>query len=750
MQESKRPPYATAVEVIRVIANSINTKFSNKTMDDMALKTDVDYRTINQFIVDSIQDPIARNAGEGIAEYFGKSAEKLIKDYLLTVSSVSFDGVPRGKSITILLENFFHRYAAEFLLAMQSILGGPKPVFLLDSNERSIKTVLAWIVGNEGGWKQFLQGCTKEQKDRISTWNRGNDLPTVQYIGLLQTWSKGPWPENINWPRVRALLIIARALDWGRNQKLGVVAIDAIRKAVWSHEGKNIFPDIVKQFQEKSRQRFGKAAPLISLIQRGLLRTSIKRFSDKGDLFQSIRKARNILNTLDRDKTVECWLDWHEARWYVLSGNLDCACEYYKRAFEGSLYRSGDNQRLVIEEALVVAASLPRPDKVFLKRLKNMAITLGYDIPSVPSSGMSGANKASDFIEDWEVDLWEAHFDVVFPGEGFFPGAKRPLVENRKGPLIFSCDAEVKPDFRYPNRKIKIGDTWKKAFPQLIWFLLQEKKDIVKELLDRGADVNVLSDSDETPIVIALESIDVFFPTSSMDDSFINLILECEHKPETLNIRTSKRRVLPIISAVRSGRPDVVKKLIDMGADPNKRGETDEQTALNVCLKCLAMVRFPERFWENQNLIQMAPETLDSFRRHSAGIAGYTLKDQKEYLERLMSDPRHENIFLAVRQFLVKKIDDNLSVESLREIARLLLDYGADPNAEHTFPIPGYTPLMSASELDESEMFALMVEKGGDPKKFYKHPLTGQKIDCKTIARGFSSKGVCRLLGLKS
>ena len=45
--------------------------------------------------------------------------------------------------------------------------------------------------------------------------------------------------------------------------------------------------------------------------------------------------------------------------------------------------------------------------------------------------------------------------------------------------------------------------------PQLIWFVLYEKVDIVKKRLDKGADVNLCSELDETAIGAAVENLHV-------------------------------------------------------------------------------------------------------------------------------------------------------------------------------------------------------------------------------------------------
>ena len=746
MREDRRPPYFTTIEIIRTVANSLNTKLSNKAIDDAVFKTDIDYREINRLISEGIVDPIRQQVDVNFSEFLDDWIENFIAEYLSVVASISMDGLSRADGTPILLKYFFPKYVSTLLHSIHEKVGGPSPTLLLDSKDRAVAVALNWIADHEGGWGQFVQGCTKEQKDRISAWKRGDDLPTLQYIELLQMWSQGPWPEFVNWARVRILLLVARALDWSRKQDLEGIAITAIREAVWSAEAKGDFAGIVRSFQNLKMQQFGQALPLLAYVQQGLRRTIPKKFSDKEQGLKNIRKARKMLGKLDPCATTDCWFDLHEGRWNVFAGNLDRACEYYKKAFDGSLYRSGDNLKELIAESMVVAASLTRPDKVFLKRLKNVAITLDYDISSVASDSMSKKNVASDFIEDWEIGLWKAHFITIFPKEGLFPGTNYPDVTPRLGPLVIMDFDTIKPDYRNPDRRIKVGDTWQKTYPQIVWFAEIEKTDVVEKLIAKGADVNAFSDSKDTAILMALEAINAFSSDSTMDDSLYKLLVECPHKPETLNTRTLKKRLLPLISAVESGKAEVVQKLLEMGADPNLRGKTDEQTPLNVCLKYLGLLKNPEKFWENQAASPLTPEALDSIRRHCGGLAGFALDDQKRFFETANKDQSYKTMRLEFQNQMTRKALEHVSVADLREIALLLLESGADANAEHSAPLPGYTPMMLAAELGETDIFRAMLKHGGDPTKTYIAPRNGQSVNCLAIADYFGADEIADLV----
>jgi hypothetical protein len=82
----------------------------------------------------------------------------------------------------------------------------------------------------------------------------------------------------------------------------------------------------------------------------------------------------------------------------------------------------------------------------------------------------------------------------------------------------------------------------------------------------------------------------------------------------------------------------------------------------------------------------------------------------------------------------------------MRRIATLLIKAGADVNAEHTAPVKGYTPLMLATELNETILFNEMLSEGGDPRKSYYCKNTRMDVDCWRIADNFQSSKVLSTL----
>ncbi|MBL4583177.1 MAG: hypothetical protein JKX83_01040 [Pseudomonadales bacterium] len=733
-------PYPTPYEALRYMARMLGLKQSNKFLDDKACTRIFEPREFRESLEKHLYHPIEKYMGSDANRIISNGLNSANEHYLELVSSYSADGISRAEMMPLLQSNFIRDFVVKIVGDIHDHFGGPQPAALFSSDTHSVKTALSWIEKHEAGWENFKHTLPKEQKDRISAWRRGDDLASSQGIYLLQRSSVGPWPEQINWQKIRVLLFVARSVDFLRRELKPSDFIDEVRVSLLGEESRSNLADEIRNLQVECSKKVSDAWPLIADIQNGL---RIKDTKNNADTIRGcLDSFRARLAGTEEQVTTGYWIDWHEARWHVFSGDLERAQYFYEVAFEGSLFRSGSHQKEIIEEALVVASSVEKIDKVFLKHLKWMAINFGYDIPSVNTP--SPSKKYSDSIEDWEVELWQSQIGSVFPDSGLFQGVSYKDRKAEKGPLIIMDSNQPQPDFRYPDRKVKIKGAGTKSMPQLVWYIQTQKFDVVAKLINKGANVNVVSSAGETPILMALQEINpTNLLTPPLDDRFFELISSQKHDSKIMNTRTQKRRLLPIICAVETGRPNVVEKVLEMGASPNGRGRTDEQTALNICLAMIATAQAPQKILRDQYAAPPTLELYDAMRRHSVGSTGFTLDHQKQ----AFMSSRTNSSFMAIESAVIELMAERyVQADAMREIAAILIEAGADVNAWHTTPIKGYTPLMLSAELDESELFELMLEKGGDAQKGYLHPNTNEKINCYHISRHFRSEKVLKSL----
>lgn len=739
-------PYPTHIEIIRTFAKVLGVKAGNKKLDDKAKDKNADYRLVNKFS-SNIFYYISEKFGSDISSYLEQGFSLFLKEYMAHVSNTYADGLSRSEVGAALCKTLLSTSLVNTIESMMSVLSGRKPsvVVFFSAQESCTSQIIDWIEEYELGWKHYYCNLVKENKAKVKAWQEGEHIPDVQSLSSIQSWSKGPWPEQIDWQKVRVLLFIASIIDRAVKEEGASLLFEECRVLSWGANSTNNFSQLVHSHQQDYKARISHLLPLIGDIQQGLKRTVVKGEGQFEYFKAQLAKLEKLHSKEGHKSHFDYWVQWHKARMYVFNGQLQEASVFYQLAFEGSLFRAGINQKFIAEEAIVVAACQEKPDKVFLKHLKNALLMFNYDIPSVQSEKSS--IRFSDIIEDWEVQNWRSSFNRVFPKEGMFPEADIPDIKANIGLNIVTGIDEITPDYRHPNRKLKIGERWKKTYPQLVWFSEVENEEVVRRLLTEGANVNMTSSSGDSAILMALEALNVkAIPYRSLDEGLFNLLSQYPHSEETMNLATSKRRLLPLISAVESGKLHIVEKVLKMGADVNVRGATDSQTALNVSLKLIGILKQPQKFLTEQINMEHTPEVLDSIRRNSAGLTGFTLEDQAQHLNVQDTSAMFQRFMEIAMQLIMERVEEKLNLSELRQISAILIDGNSDVNAEHKSPAEGYTPLMLAAELDEVDLFNKMLSSGGDPRKTYYCKNTKEDVDCWRIADNFSSFNVLSAL----
>lgn len=122
-----------------------------------------------------------------------------------------------------------------------------------------------------------------------------------------------------------------------------------------------------------------------------------------------------------------------------------------------------------------------------------------------------------------------------------------------------------------------------------------------------------------------------------------------------------------------------------------------------------------------------------------------TLEQVRKRLVQQYSDPLYQTVLAAVKEVVIGGVTNKLDVDQLRTMARMLVQRGADPNAIHTYPIKGYTPLMLAVENDEDDLVDFMVEHGdGALEMTYRENRTCREIGCRQIASYFQATKVLK------
>lgn len=422
----------------------------------------------------------------------------------------------------------------------------------------------------------------------------------------------------------------------------------------------------------------------------------------------------------------------------VLTGDYKGAISIFEEAIPLSLYStdrrnlyliSAKNNSTFFDLALSVGSILR--DGPFLKKMKAYGILFGYfglPIKTEKPTTEKNIKKQKDYwnfhvnkrakeliVEDWEVDQWICNFFEMFPKEMIKDYEKiLTLKKNVNIPISVYADSLKEPILSNPDYT-HITD-WKK-WPQLVWFTALGNVDAVKKLLELNADVNKLTSSGESALFWALEhmTLDNNPEVRKIGKILFDLISCKDHDPKIVNVPLDKKKETCLGKAVLCGDVSVVKKLIKMGAKVSTENynecaiqSTDRETLLYRVIKHYKADASLEKFINNRT----SPEVFDGFRRQTEFLRGKTNDQVATYINSMMNSPIMRPLMEADLKRTVKALDN----ESLYEIAKVLLENGADPNYGHNINrLIGNTPLMMAIENRALDMFKLLIEYGGDP-----------------------------------
>lgn len=488
---------------------------------------------------------------------------------------------------------------------------------------------------------------------------------------------------------------------------------------------------------------------------------------------ETIKKHIEYLYSFYQRKNIINWdysFNFYLARWYVYNGKLDIALNFYKKSFEMSWFCAGKNLENLISEALVVAASVKNIDNIFIKQLKWAEILFKYDIPSVFSSKSS--NKKEDTIEDWEIEMWQKNFETVFPKHGWFKDSQL-IQHDIKEDVLPKVKGLLKPDYKKPNKKVtrqqktemldgtvlSYGFITRKE-PQLIYYMIFNEYDVVEKLIDCGASVNMKSEVGDTPILLALRALDkthtlldsfITGSKPSRDERFFKLLSNYQHNLETINQVTQKNRYLPLIAAVETGRFDIVKKVIELGADVNRRGTLDNVTALYRCIQLMGNITQREKSLEAlcASFKVGKLSACAAARRMSGGAFGHRITSYTQQIPIEKYDELLDKMFNMV----LDSYNQSFNYSELLEIAKLLIDNGAKIDTRHKIhDLEDYTPLAFAAENDLDDLFRYMLLKKGDHKVKCKYTEKGMTkfADCWDVATYWKSEKVLVVLKARS
>lgn len=737
-----KTPYFTIQHLLREFAKGLGTKsLAGKEIDDACKHNEIAPQQLEKLKVALIHKPLTQYVNVYFADHIMKEVEKIFQYYLNVITTIPLDGVNTEKAQAIL-----NRYFMSF--SISSICTGCLDGMRTTPQAMALsgRTMLDYAFENlrrSNEWCEFEGKCTKEQKDRFRLWtlNEGNELPDITSIAALGK----EWQRGNSWGTFKARLITARFWDYffHRDESCDLNLIYSLQPAALNSSFQEQLISLLRNetIKYKDTSIMG-----LNLFEKLRLREP-KTLQDKAYCEKSLPELKIQLDNLDQNDQATYYYYWMLARFNLHQGLLSGALENYKLTFDRVIYRQGENTKSIIQESLMLACRSPQPDKVFINKLRRMAVIFGIDASPTGSNKAEDKKKQED-IEPWEISAYAKDFTSFFTKESFFPDAVYPPLLQANYGLWAVDESAHQLDLRNPNKTFKVGMAGGlvKKMPQIVYFTMQDDIEAVQKLIESGVNINKLSASNESALLMAVQEMQVnIMPLNSMSSTQFHLIASLPHNETSLSAVTLKKKLTPLGCAVQTGRLDIVKKVVALGAKIDQRHDVGDETPLFTCISLMihhTRPHIPEQLAEGMKYSTL---NLQSVRAHSAGLLPHDLTQLKRVIAEQEKAPLFKGFSQIVKDMMQVNIKEHTTAKGFREIALFLIQQGANPNAKHNTALQGYTPLMMAAELNEDELFYVMTKAGGDISDSCVNPQDNRRVSCIDIARHWRSDKILAL-----
>lgn len=730
-------PYFLPAEVVRAIARAIDSKNNSESLDNKCHDLYLSKNELDQFINIHIHKVIERvELKKSVENELKALVAQMFDDYLKIVATYNLSERNRDDIGPWIIEAFF----CPHLINIVSFLGvRTKPfqksdyIELMTDTSTSLELAFKIVEERVKGWSAFYASLSKGDKDKITAWRRGDDLPS--YGSLLSILNSKHHDISKN---ILVFLITARAIGYFKRHN-DFELLTQYFKSPRSLDALMVqFEDLLLALQESDMQY------VATLYQK------------KDEQF------------LHRPPTIIL-----ELLTYSLSSfskdEVKQAKEYFVNAFELSLYRSGHLCERIIEVGFVIASWQESPDINLISKLKSIQNLYGYTLPTIVTEDTK--RKKENLVEDWEINMWRSNaqrvfnnFKVELPEKYTVYSSVLPVHLNAK---------ELKLNLKKPNKKVKINDNdklhrdkdkRKQVTTQLIWNTLQKNLDAVNQLLQAGADINILSDSNESALLVALQYMNLT-ELHKPEDSFYQALKGLEYKPKTINAVTAKKHLFPLLSAVQTGRFEVVEQILSLGADVSQKGGSGHLDALTMCISLIGTIKNSKLLLDQFSMINEDPKAaiarmsdfeFSAFVRETQGSLGLNRQQMTRYLAQNMKNSNAMAILKEVTEVFKEQTQANyelFDLSEMRKIAKLLIDQGANPSARYDWHgIDGYTPFLLACELNEAELVSYMLDNATEGSKdgiintVYRDRRDGRAVGYERICKYFKSDDVLEVI----
>lgn len=414
--------YPNLGKLFQVIATASGVRPHVKKAGRYTRDKDLSQRKINdpkkaeEIISELFIQPLKKTLDPEIARLFGQWLTFYSKEYIRISSKISLEGLSPKQATELLAKHFFSE-AISGWLEQTSALCSPGVIPEFFFAEYPVAKLIS-IFENQFGLTAFDKYVSKkygaEQTRKIYNWKSG-DIPSLESLSLIAEWtasdSDGLLLED------KLAFFTARFIA-KLNEILGVefhpmVFLWLEKRMSGDKTPYDVGLALSSEYQELIKPLNKILAKEGLLLQERLKRNRPKNGEERERLRIDLLAYQKQLADYCADVSLSYYIQWLQARYHVYVGEYFEAANRYFLAVESAMYNAGENNKLIIREALALAA-ITNSSKSKFEKLKARAIQCAPEL--IDASGQYLNHKTSRE----EMNAWKCEFCLLFPSHGWF------------------------------------------------------------------------------------------------------------------------------------------------------------------------------------------------------------------------------------------------------------------------------------------------------------------------------------------
>ena len=708
MQKYQYAKYPTRGKIIDFFMKGLEIEYTNdadrKRYQRFVKEENItidEYNEVFEYCIDAILDELVSD--DKIIRQIKQRVNAFFESYIKKVQTVECYHTTQEYLNNYLLAEFFLPFSMDFSPEILRILHFKKEQSsMLQFFFQFIKTRKQLNIHQ---FKDFLFKeldilTNKEKTDRtltqdIENWMRGSNYPNNSHILLLaEIFSQ---ILTIDKKTIKQTLMIDRII-YNLDSKI-IDEIFSILKNSFSKNEPNLIPqDIVLKMKK-----------LYDITNINKVK-NIEYISD-------FHKINNELRTQEFSTKNMPHIALSNARFHAQHKEFNKATEFYLEALKNGKNSLGKYYQLVIKEGLVVSAQITRKDILTLDNAKSPFVKFYKEayflkvIDSIPSE-----------ITQFFLNDMKKKFSLIF--KNLYPhvtSSKGEFKVHEHG-IIYTPDIQnIKLDLKRPNKWIK--NKYPNPMTQLMHFSLLLKFEEVNKLLKARANPNEMRFNDNgtaLTMILSNEHLD----EKKIKAIRISKLLISKMSEEALNAKLPKKRMTALSMSIELGYVEIVKLLLEKGADVNQVIDLNDMSPLYYVVNQIALSKSNLSEIINNDTLPKDETILQRLKHLNDANGGSLHMDtitDDEKLERYNNIRKFKdknklfnNIFENVMEWTQENYKNKKKI--YYEIFDLILEN--DPDLELKKLNTKHTVLIFATELNEVALVKKLLKKGANKQAY--------------------------------